>query len=218
MVKDLVIVGASDFGREVEDLVKRINQQNDEWNLLGFVDDCLVGETLEGTRILGPISYLYDLLERPYVVIAIANTTVRKKIATELYKRDFKFATLIDPSVIISSNFEVDHGSIICAGTIFAINTKVGKHCIINLGCRIGHDTVLGDYSSLMPGTNLAGNVIVGAGCYFGLNACVINNTHVGAWSTIGAGAAVVKDIPDNVVAVGVPARVIKKLEAGREK
>lgn len=210
MLKNLIIVGASNFGREVEDLVNRINQNNNEWNFLGFVDDVLSGQTKEGTTILGPIDYLFDLQEKPHIVIAIADTLGRKKIVNELEKYGYEFAALIDPSVIMSSNFEVGQGCIICAGTIFAINTKIGNHCIINLGCRIGHDTIINDYASLMPGTNLAGNVIVGQGCYFGLNAAVIDKVNIGEWTTVGAGAAVINDIPSRVVAVGVPAKVVK--------
>jgi acetyltransferase-like isoleucine patch superfamily enzyme len=62
-----------------------------------------------------------------------------------------------------------------------------------------------------MPGTNLAGNVTVGEGCYFGLNSAVINDVSIGEWTVIGAGATAVKDIPERVVAVGLPARAVKE-------
>jgi sugar O-acyltransferase (sialic acid O-acetyltransferase NeuD family) len=208
--KDLVIIGASDFGREVAALVANINEVNYTWNFKGFVDDGLEGKTIEGFKILGIVDLLYSMDPKPNVVIAIANTQVKKRIAHELEKNNVPLATLIHPSVIISDHVDIGPGSIICAGTIFAINTVVGKHCILNLGCRIGHDTVVKDYSSCMPGTNLAGKVVVGEGCYFGLNACVINGKVIGEWTTVGAGAAVIQDIPGYSVAVGVPARVIK--------
>jgi acetyltransferase-like isoleucine patch superfamily enzyme len=64
----------------------------------------------------------------------------------------------------------------------------------------------------MMPAANLAGEVTVGDGCYFGMNSCVINRTKIGEWSVIGAGAAVTRDIPSHSLAVGVPARVVRKL------
>ena len=212
-VNDLVIIGAGDFGREVAALVSNINEVNYKWNFIGFVDDELQGTTIEGFKILGRLNTLYSMEPRTHVVIAIANTRIKKKIADELRNNSIPLATLVHPSVIISDHVNIGAGSIICAGTIFAINTVVGEHCILNMGCIIGHDTIINSYSSCMPGTNLAGKVVVGEGCYFGLNACVINGRTIGEWSTIGAGAAVIDDIPARTVAVGVPARVIKKLD-----
>lgn len=212
-IKDLVIIGAGDFGREVAALIASINETRIQWNFKGFVDDSLTGTTLEGFSILGKIESLFEMNPIPYVVISIANTKIKKAIAEKLLKNAVPLAILVHPSVIISDHVEIGGGSIISAGTIFAINTKIGEHCILNLGCRIGHDTIIGNYSSCMPGTNLAGKVSVGEGCYFGLNACVINGLEVGAWTTIGAGAAVVRNIPSNSLAVGVPAKVIKTLD-----
>ncbi len=212
-VKDLIIIGASDFGREVAALVSSINEIKKEWNFLGFVDDGLEGYTIEGFKILGKLESIYLMNPKPYVVIAIANTRIKKKIAEELEMNNIPLATLVHPSVIISDHVELGVGSIVAAGTIFTINTKLGANCILNLGCRIGHDTIIGNYSSCMPGTNLAGKVTVGEGCYFGLNSCVINGLKIGEWSTIGAGAAVVRNIPPYSLAVGVPAKVIKSLD-----
>lgn len=209
-MKDLIIIGAGDFGREVAALVSNINEAKPEWNFLGFVDDNLTGSTVEGWPIIGQISCIYEMNPMPLVVIAIANTQSKKRVADQIEKYNVPLATLIHPSVIVSGISEIGAGSIICAGTILAINTRMGKHTVLNLGCRIGHDTILKDYSSCMPGTNLAGKVVLEEGVYTGLNACVINGITIGAWSTIGAGAAVIQDIPDHSVAVGVPARVIK--------
>jgi acetyltransferase-like isoleucine patch superfamily enzyme len=89
----------------------------------------------------------------------------------------------------------------------------VGKHNIINEICGFGHDTVLHDFVSIMSHSIFGGNVEVGNGCYFGLNTVVINQIKIGEWSVIGAGATVVDDIPPYSLAVGVPARVIKKLD-----
>jgi sugar O-acyltransferase (sialic acid O-acetyltransferase NeuD family) len=213
-MKPLIIVGAGGFGREVACLVNDINQQRLEWNLLGFVDDEDIKQTSESFPVIGVIDSICNLDPKPWVVIAIADTKLRKKLANRLGKMNIPLATLIHPSVIRSEYINIGEGTIICAGVIITTNVRIGSHCIINLGSLIGHDTVLGDYTSMMPGTNLAGEVSVGEGCYFGLNSCVINRTTIGEWSVIGAGATVVDDIPAYSVAVGVPARVIKKVRS----
>lgn len=209
-LKRLVIVGAGGLGREVAWLVNDINKENLTWDLVGFIDDGKTGHTVEGYPIIGKLDDIFKLDPLPAVVIAIADAKIRAKIYGVLSQKGIEFATLIHPSVVMSEYVSIGKGSVICAGTIITTNVKLGNACILNLGCFIGHDTVLDDFVSLMPGANIAGEVTVGKGTYFGLNSAVINRIKIGSWSTIGAGATVITNIPDKVTAVGVPARVIK--------
>lgn len=211
-LKPLVIVGAGGLGREVAWLVADINRQRPEWDFIGFVDDGVQGDTLEGYPVLGPVEHLYDMPADIWTVVAIADSRVRMKFIQQIQGQGRKLATLAHPSVCMSAYVKTGDGSIICAGSVITTNVSLGVAAIINLGCFIGHDTELQDYVSLMPGSNLAGEVRVGEGCYFGLNSCVINRTTVGKWSVIGAGATVIDDIPAYSLAVGVPARVIKRV------
>ncbi len=90
--------------------------------------------------------------------------------------------------------------------------TVVGQHAIINTGCTIDHDCMIGNYAHISPGVNLAGGVAVGEGTHLGISSCVIPRCSIGDWSVVGAGAAVVRDIPSRCVAVGVPAKPIRTL------
>ncbi|NLW44485.1 MAG: acetyltransferase [Syntrophomonadaceae bacterium] len=210
-LKPLVIIGAGGLGREVAWLVADINRQGREWDFVGFVDDGVQGTSPEGYPVLGTLDYFLKLPSHPWAVVAIADSEARKAITQRLHSHGINIATLIHPSVSMSDFVQIEAGSIICSGAVITTNVILGKATIVNPKCFIGHDTVLGDFVSLMPATNLAGEVKVGEGCYFGLNSCVINRTKIGKWSIIGAGATVINDIPDYSVAVGVPARVIKQ-------
>jgi len=212
-LKPLVIVGAGGLGREVAWLVADINRQKSEWDFKGFVDDGVQGNTVEGYPVLGPVEHLYDMSLDIWTVVAIADSRVRMKFVQQIISQGRKLATLVHPSVSMSDYVEIGAGSIICSGTVITTNVTLGQAAIINPGCFIGHDTELQNYVSLMPAANLAGEVKVGEGCYFGLNSCVINRTTIGEWSIIGAGAAVVDNIPAYSLAVGVPARVIKEVK-----
>lgn len=206
-----MVLGAGSFGREVAWLIQDINQSETVWNFMGFVDSVVkCGNTVEGYPVLGTEEDLISQSERPWFVVAIANSEARKRITEKMVAQGFPQATLIHPGVNRSVYNRIGVGGIICSGAILTTNVDIGENCIINLGCRIGHDTVLGPYCSLMPGTNLAGNVTVGHSCYFGLNACVINGKSIGERTTVGAGATVVNDIPADVVVAGVPAKVIR--------
>ncbi|AER67526.1 sugar O-acyltransferase, sialic acid O-acetyltransferase NeuD family [Thermovirga lienii DSM 17291] len=210
--KPLVIIGAGGLGREVAWLVEDINRKEKVWEFIGFIDDFKEGFTPEGYPIIGKTEDLYDMREKLHLALAVADASIRKRLACELKGAGFEFATLIHPSAMMSRHVRIGEGSIICAGSIITTNVVLGSFCIVNPGCFIGHDTVLSDFVSLMPGVNVAGDVRIGEGAYLGLSACVINMRSIGDGSIIGGGAAVVHDIPSRVVAVGVPARVIKNL------
>ena len=93
--------------------------------------------------------------------------------------------------------------------------SSLGDHCIVNVGATISHDTNVGRYVNINPGAHLAGNVSVGEGSYIGMGAKVIQGRSIGKWTVVGAGAVVTTDLPANVTAVGVPAKVIKTREEG---
>lgn len=212
-MKGLIIVGASGFGREVAWLVERINKKEPTWNLLGFVDD---NQELHGTMINAyPVLGGCDCLPQypdAYVVCAVGAARVRKLIISKITQiaPNTRFAVLIDPSVEKSDLVTVGEGTIICAHTIITVNIAIGKHVIINLDCTVGHDAVLHDYVTVYPSVNISGNTDIGECAELGTGMQIIQGKTVGANAIIGAGAVVVKDIPENCTAVGSPAKPIK--------
>lgn len=211
-MKDLIIIGASGFGREVAWLVERINEKASTWNFLGFLDDNkdIQGKIINGYEVIGTSE---DIIKYPnaYVVCAIGASAIREKVITKIESLGHKnFATLIDPSVIKSNLMKIGEGSIICAGTILTVNIEIGKHTIINLDCTVGHDAVLGDFVTLYPSVNVSGNTIFGKCVELGTGMQIIQGKTVGEYAIIGAGAVVVKDIPSKCTAVGSPAKPIK--------
>lgn len=216
MLKDLYIVGAGGFGREVAWLVERINYVKPEWNIKGFIDE---NESIHGTQeggypVLEGCDFLEHLSDPVWVVCAVGAATTRKKIVEKLNRvSNVSFATLIDPSVMKSERVTIQEGSIICAGTILTVDITVGKHVIINLNCTFGHDDVIHDFVTIYPSVNVSGNVLVEECAELGTGMQVIQGKKIGRESIIGAGAVVVRDIPDKCTAVGSPAKPIKFFE-----
>ena len=213
-MKSIVIVGAGGFGREVLEIFNDLNKQKKKWNILGFIDNnkAIHGKTINKYRVLGGLDW-FENHRDVGCICAIGEPKTKKKVVEMLKKMDVKFYNAIHPSVIMSEFIEFGEGIIICAGTILTVNIKIGNHVIINLNCTIGHDAVIEDYCSLMPTVKINGNNHLYEGVYIGTGAAFIHQVSVGAWSTIGAGAVVINDIPENVVAVGTPAKVIKYKE-----
>lgn len=210
-MKDIVIVGASGFGKEVAWLIEDINKVNEEWNLLGFIDDDLskIGSLVYGYPVLGNLSWLEN--KTVAVVIAIGNSEIRAKIAKSLERLSITYATLIHPSVITSKSVNIGTGSIVCAGNIVTVDINIGNHVIINLDCTVGHDAILSDFVTVYPSVNISGNVTLNKGIEVGTGAQIIQGVTIGENTIIGAGSVVVKEIPSNCTAVGIPAKVIKQ-------
>lgn len=215
-LKDLYIIGAGGFGREVAWLVERINEVEPTWNLKGFIDDnpACHGTYEDDYLVLGGCEYLLQTGEEAWVVCAVGSAKVRKIIVDKLKENDnLKFATLIDPSVILSKRVNIGEGTIICAGTIITVDVTIGKHVIINLDCTLGHDDVIGDFVTIYPSVNVSGCVTVGECSELGTGMQVIQGKNIGSESITGAGAVVVKNIPERCTAVGSPAKPIKYFE-----
>ncbi len=215
-MKDIVIIGAGNFGREVAQLIDEINMNKKTWNLLGFVDETVEkhGTLINNNIVLGSFDWLEkNSRNKQWAVCAIGNPRDKYAIINKVSAYNVNFTNLIHPDAQISKFVEFGFGNIICWNSFISVNTKIGNHISVNPGCGIGHDTVIGDYSTLYWNVTLSGNVKVNEGCEIGSKAVVIPKRTVGKWSIIGAGAVVVKDIPDNCTAVGIPAKPIKFLE-----
>lgn len=210
-MKDLYIIGAGGFGREVAWLIERINEKELTWNLKGFIDDnaSLWGTKEDEYEVLGGCEHLKQLGE-VYAVCAVGSARVRKMIIKKFKDSKVQFATLIDPSVIVSKRAEIGEGTIICAGTIVTVDVEIGNHVIINLDCTIGHDDVIEDYVTIYPSANVSGNVVVGEGSELGTGMQIIQGKNVAAGVVIGAGAVVVKNIDEVGTYVGSPANKIR--------
>jgi len=212
-VKSVVIVGAGGFGREVLEIFKDQNRISRSWNILGFVDENkqLQEKTLNGYPVLGGLDWLREH-NNPTLgcVVAIGTCETRKQVVERLQEIGVNFYDAIHPSVIMSDSVKMGTDVIICAGSILTVNIKIGDHVHINLNSTIGHDAVIGSYCTINPIVAINGNNHLGEGVYVGTGATFIQEVSIGSWSTIGAGAVVIGDIPEKVTAVGVPAKVVK--------
>ena len=214
-MENIVIIGAGGFGREVKMLIDQINEGSLQYNLLGFYDDSVQkGTVVFGLEVLGSVEELNQVTKPTAISIAIGLPKVKKDIKDKLSNPMLSFPRLIHPSVVLGIPSEtIGIGAIICAGTIITVNITIGEFVILNLGCTVGHDTVIGNYCSFMPQSNIAGEVILGEAVYVGMGVGIINQVTVGNNVTLGAGSVVVKNISSNCLAVGIPAKVIKEYE-----
>ena len=213
-MNDLIIVGSGGLGRETAWTTERINESEKKWNILGFIDDApeKKDKIIDGYTILGSCD---TALKYPdaYFVCAVGKAYVRKMIVNKLKRinPDIKFATIIDPAAVIcTQRTHIGNGSIICANTYITVDITIGEHTYIGGNCTVGHDAKFSDFVTLYPSSSVSGNVSLGECCELGTGARIIQGISVANNTIIGAGAAVVRDLPPDCTAVGVPAKPIK--------
>lgn len=212
-MENILIIGAGGFGREVEWLINRINNSNNnQWNLIGYVDDNVQkGTEITKLKVVYNTDELLKLEKKTNVVIAIGNAKVRKLIYNKIKEnKNLSFPNLVDPSAIIG---EVDMGigNIICAGTIATVNIKINNFNIINLDCTVGHDDVLADFITVYPSVNISGNTTINEVVEIGTGTQIIQGKNICSNVIIGAGAVVVKDIEEEGTYIGIPVKKIVK-------
>jgi sugar O-acyltransferase (sialic acid O-acetyltransferase NeuD family) len=198
---ELIVVGAGGHAKVVVASARAAG-----FRVMAIVDDARQrwGESRLGVPVSGPTE---PVLQDPgaQVVLAIGDNRVRRQLAATARCR---FVSVVHPSAIIDATVRLGDGSVVFAGAVIQPDTTIGAHAIVNTGASIDHDCVLGEAVHIAPGTRLAGNVTLGDEVFLGIGTVVIPGVTIGARTTIGAGAVVVRDLPADVVAVGVPARV----------
>ena len=203
----LAILGASGHGKVVADAALSAGA----WDNVVFYDDAWPGKAKNGSSdVVGNTDSLFDLQQKPMVIVAIGNNKVRLAKQRELLKAGFTLATVVHLSAVVSPSATIKAGTVIMAGAVVNADAVLGAACIVNSNAVIEHDCTLADAVHISPGACLAGGVVVGEGSWVGIGASVIQLKRIGKNVMVGAGAAVVNDLPDGVTAVGVPAKIIK--------
>jgi len=199
---NILLYGASGHAKVILDIL-RLQKKN----VLGIFDNNPVSDKLNSITIYHSEEFNTIRNPKDKVIIAIGDNDLRKKKVEEL-KEEYEIA--IHPTAIISSNSIIEEGTVIMASAVINTGSKIGKHVIINSGALIEHDCIIEDFAHVSPKAALAGNVIVGEGAQVGINSSVRQGIKIGKWAIVGAGAVIVKDVPDYAVVVGNPGKIIK--------
>ena len=209
MTLKTVIIAASGHGKVVLDIL----QQNKNIEITGFVDDdpTLYGKSVNGVPVIGDFSIISNIIEKVDCgIVAIGDNHIRAEFFKKLQDIGVQIITAIHPAAIIAKTATVGNGIVVAANAVINPSAEIGDNSIINTGATVDHDNFIADHVHISPGANLAGNVSVGEYSHIGIGAAIINGITIGQNVTVGAGAVVTKDVPDNAVVAGVPAKIIK--------
>jgi len=205
-MKRLAVLGASGHGKVVAEIAELLG-----WNVTFFDDAFPEISTLEVWQVKGTMAdLLASLSDFESCIVAIGNNDTRLDKALMLQSKQANLLTLIHPSAVVSSYSQVGVGSVVMAGAVINPFASIGLANIINTGATIDHDCILGAGVHISPGANLAGAVSIGNKSWVGIGAVIKQGLLIGERVTVGAGAVVVSNLPSNVVAIGMPAKVKK--------
>lgn len=207
MTTRCLVYGASGHGKVVADILL-----GNGVTVVGFVDDALAlrGSTLLGRPVLGRLDDVAGAFGGATVALGIGRNDIRERVAARVESLGFSLQTAIHRSAVVAASATVGAGAVVMALAAINPDAVVGRGAIVNTGAVVEHDCVLGDFAHVSPNAALAGGVTVGAGTHVGTGAAILPLVRVGARSVVGAGAVVRRDVGDDRVVAGVPARLIR--------
>ena len=202
----LLIIGAGGFAAEVADMIELLG-----YEVVGYYDEHPSGAPGYGDPA-PPVFTSIEGIACDGAVLAIGDAVVRSRLHPVVASR-FNLPVLVHPSAWVSASASLAEGVLVMNNVVVTSRARVDACTILNVGCYVAHDTHVGAYTHLAGGVQLGGGSSVAQGVFCGSGSVVLPSKHVGEWSTCGAGAVVTDDIPAHSVAVGVPARVVRRLE-----
>lgn len=207
--RTLYVFGSGGFGREVAWLASRCSR--DPLRIVYLVDDPkYIGTGLVAGHAVQTVDETIPDQHAEYV-IAVGEPSLKRRAAKLLDSRGLRPACLVHPSTEMSYSVDLGPGAIVCAGSVLTVDIRVGVHVHLNLNCTVGHDVIIGDFTTICPGTNISGNVRIGNDVFIGTGACIINGNSqtpivIGDGATIAAGACVTRSVEPGALVAGVPA------------
>jgi len=213
----LGIYGAGGVGREILDLARVINAAKNSWDKIVFINDFKKESYVNGAEV-----FTFDEFKTSFTVdnakitIAVGEPKVRRLLREKVTDGGYKLQTLIHPNAFVGTATIIGDGTIIQFGTFVSCNVKIGENVLLEPCSKVSHDSVVGNDAVISAYVVISGNCTVGELSYVGISVAVRENISIGGSTIIGMGSAVLRDIPENVVAFGNPARVMKSNVSGR--
>jgi UDP-perosamine 4-acetyltransferase len=205
MSNGVVIIGGGGHGKVVIESLRAAGE-----TVAAIVDADPTPRTVLGAPVVGDDLALANLRGQGLskLFVAIGDNRLRETLGRKAREQGFALVNAIHPSAVISPSAQIGDGVAVMAGVAINADTRIGDLAIVNTGAVVDHDCVLNVACHLGPASALAGGVSIGARAFLGVGARAIPGVRIGADTIVGAGGVVVRDLPDAVLAIGVPAKI----------
>ncbi|NLN77903.1 MAG: acetyltransferase [Armatimonadetes bacterium] len=207
MNRRILILGNRTLAEELADMISEVPG----CEVAGFVEN--LDPTLCEKQLCGlPVYWLDDIAQFKDTHLCVCGiaTTHRKIYVEQAQALGMSFTTIIHPTARVSCDAVLGAGCFIGPLCNVSYKASLGQQVLVNKGAIIGHHTDIGSFTTVQPGSTVAGMVNIGSGVYIGIGSTIIDRINIGSNSIVAAGSVVVKDVPDAVQVMGVPARIVK--------
>lgn len=208
-MRNLYIVGAGGFGREVYCWLHDMSDAGRDWEFGGFLDDnpAALGDF---NYEKGVVSSIKDFVPTAgdLFVCGIGAVPTKRNICQPLIDRGAQFLTVVHPSVVMGENVQLGEGVVLCPGVILTCDISIGDMVMINCHSSAGHDVSVGAWSTISGHCDLTGHTKLGRGVFFGSGARIIPEKTIGDDAFVGAGSVVIRSVAAGQKVFGSPARV----------
>jgi sugar O-acyltransferase (sialic acid O-acetyltransferase NeuD family) len=216
VIKRLVVIGASNALREVKGIVAAINLAQPTYEIIGALDDseALLGTEVAGVPVMGPLSMAVTLPSDLCFVFAVGSQStqlIRDEIFTKLEISPSRFPALIHPKADIDPTSEIGHGCIIHPGACLGPGSVLSDFAILAVNSALGPDSLVKEFAMVTSLVLVLSRAVVGRMAFVGSLTCILEDVHIGDFSRVGVGSVVSRNIPENAIAMGNPARVLGK-------
>ena len=215
MSKKLLIFPFGGNAKESLISILAINRIKPEWEVLGFIDDdhAQHGKDYCGIKVLGGREQIKKYEDAFVLAVPGSPKGYLKRKATidSLAVEQSRFATIIHPSVVRAPDSVIGYNTLLMAHVVVSCEARIGNHCIVLPNTVLAHDSSVGDYGCIGSNVSISGSVGIGSECYIGSGVKIREHIRVGDRTLIGLGSNVISDIEKETVAVGNPARAIRK-------
>jgi sugar O-acyltransferase (sialic acid O-acetyltransferase NeuD family) len=211
----MIIIGAKGFAKEVFEIVYK----NDPSHTIVFYDDVIINNNaklFEQYNVLHSLDQAKSYFEQygSSFTIGIGKPILRHKLVEKFTQIGGNLVSTISSFAQIGSmEVTIGVGTNVLDGATISNSVTIGKGCIIYYNVIITHDCIIGDFVEISPAAVVLGRCTIGSFTSIGANATILPDVQIGQNVIIGAGAVVTKDIPDNCVVYGNPAKVMRNLE-----
>lgn len=216
MTKLYAIYGASGCGRSLMPVARQQLAREQDPSEIVFIDDAQTAiTTVNAHRAMNYASFLVEPAVQKQVLIAIANSQVREKIANRLEADGIQLWSVMADNVVLMDDVQIAAGAALSPFVTITSNIKIGKCFHANLYSYVEHDCVIGDFVTFAPGVKCNGNIHIQDHAYIGAGAMIRQGSPdqplvIGRGAIVGMGAVVTKSVPAGVTVVGNPARIVE--------